>query len=68
MDNLYFDESIATNLYEYAKDMDYADYEDTKEQEIALINEAISKIHSYASYNDDFSALYGVLLNAFGEV
>lgn len=67
MDKLFFDETIAQNLYEYCEDMDAQNYCDIKEKEIELINSAIDKVHSYASYNDDFLALYNALYIAFSE-
>ena len=67
MDKLFFDETIAKNLYKACEDFDAQNYSDSKEQEIALLQSAIEKVYSYASYNDDFLALYNALYIAFSE-
>lgn len=65
--NIYFDETIASKIYDAACDMDMQNYSDSKEEEINMINQAIDKIYSYAPYNNDFLALYNALLNIYGE-
>lgn len=55
---------IAESLYELAKDMDYMDYEDTKEETIAELENAIYYLKTVAEneYNKDyFRLLYNVL-------
>lgn len=52
---------IAECLYECAKDMDYGDYEDTKEIDMAHLEQAVYHLKSLAEYNDDFKLLYTML-------
>ena len=58
---------IAKSIYSAIEDMDMMDYSDSKEEEINLLTEAISKVKAYARYNDDFNALYNALEQIFGE-
>lgn len=64
---LFFDENIAKNLYKYNEDMDAQNYCDSREKEIELLQSALEKVYSYASYNNDFLALYNALYMAFSE-
>ena len=55
---------IAERLYELGKDMDYMDYEDTKEQDIAELENALYWLKETAKnpYNKDyFRVLYNAL-------
>lgn len=55
---------IAERLYELGKDMDYMDYEDTKEQDIAELENALYWLKETAKnpYNKDyFRYLYNAL-------
>lgn len=54
-------EEIATYLYNASCDLDHEDYEENKENELALLTSAIDKIKSYGCWNDDFMALYKAL-------
>lgn len=67
MNQLYYDENIAINLYKACADMDQADYTENKNNDIQLLDDAISKILSYASYNDNFKALYTALYMLYSE-
>lgn len=67
MNNLFFDESIAEKIYNQSCDMDCNVDEETRESEILLINQALDKIYSYSSYNNDFLALYNSLFMIYSE-
>ena len=54
-------EEIAERLYELAKDMDYEDYEDTKEKDLVELEQAIYTLKLYARNNYSFRLLYDVL-------
>lgn len=54
-------EEIAIKLYESCKDMDWADYEDTKEQDIAEIEESLDILKILALYNDWAKILWNIL-------
>lgn len=54
-------EEIAERLYELTKDMDYEDYEDTKEKDIADLEYAVYTLKLYARHNNGFEVLYKVL-------
>ena len=58
-------EIIARNLYNNSLDMDWADYEDTKEEDIAQITRALNKLES--SRDEDLKALYKLLEMLGGE-
>lgn len=58
-------EIIARNLYDNSLDMDWADYEDTKEEDIAQITRALNKLES--SRDEDLKALYKLLEMLGGE-
>ena len=60
-----YPQEIAEALYEQAKDMDYMDYEDTKEEDIAQITRALNKLES--SRDEDLKALYKLLEMLGGE-
>lgn len=47
---------IAEKLYELTKDMDFADYEETKEKEIAELENAMYQLKAMAEneYNQDY--------------
>ena len=58
------EQEIANRLYELAKDMDYMDYEDEKEQVIAELENAIYFLKATAQnqYNKNyFRVLYNIL-------
>ena len=57
-------EEVANKLYELAKDMDYMDYEDEKEQEIADIENALYYLKALAQneYNADYFRTFWNLL------
>ena len=57
--------AIAEKIYEAGLDMDYADYEDTREQETDLIRQALDKIAQIDSC--EFVALYNALGMIYGE-
>ena len=55
---------IAERLYELAEDMDYMDYEDTKEQDIAELENALYWLKAAAQNDmnkDYFRYLYNML-------
>ena len=54
-------EKITIKLYELCEDMDNADYAETKEEDIAQLEEAVYKLKLYARDNKDFEILYKVL-------
>lgn len=60
--------TMASAIYESAKDMDFDDYEDTKEESIQNLASALDKVSRYATYNNDFYALFNALEMIFGEV
>ena len=53
--------SMATTLYEMCEDMDRQDFEDTKDEEIEYIAEAIDQVKQLAQRDASFAALYNVL-------
>lgn len=53
--------SMATTLYEMCEDMDRQDFEDTKQEEIGHIAEAIDQVKQLAQRDTSFAALYNVL-------
>lgn len=53
--------SMATTLYEMCEDMDRQDFEDTKQEEIEYIAEAIDQVKQLAQRDASFAALYNVL-------
>lgn len=67
MNNYFFDDTIASKIYNNSCDMDAQDYSENKEAEIELINSALDKIHSYGYYNDDFKTLYKALYKIYAE-
>lgn len=58
---------MASNIYRDSSDMDWADYEETKEEDIKEIASALEKIKGYADNNYDFSALLQSLERIYGE-
>lgn len=56
-------EEVANRIYELCEDMDYMDYEDTKEQDIGDLSEAIYQLKAMAQneYNADY---WRILWNA----
>lgn len=54
-------EEIAEKLYELAKDMDYMDYEDTKEKDLADLEYSVYTVKLYARHNKSFELLYKIL-------
>lgn len=54
-------EEIAERLYELCQDMDSEDYSDTREEDIAQLEQAIYKLKLYAKSNEDFEVLYKAL-------
>lgn len=57
-------QEVAERLYELCEDMDYMDYEDTKEQTIGELSEAIYQLKAIAQnkYNQDYwRGLWNVL-------
>lgn len=57
---------MASKIYEASLDMDYADYEDTKDVDISAIASALKKVKEYAKTDDDFLALDNALYLIFG--
>lgn len=57
-------QEIAERLYELAKDMDYMDYEDEKEQEMADIENALYYLKAIAQneYNAEYFRTFWNLL------
>lgn len=60
--------TMASAIYESAKDMDFDDYEDTKEESIEKLASALDKVNRYGGYNNDFSVLWQALERIYGEV
>ena len=58
---------IAERLYELGKDMDYMDYEDTKEQNIAELENALYWLKA-AAQNDMNKDYFRVLYNALQRI
>lgn len=54
-------EEIAIKLYELSKDLDFEDYEDTRESDIKTLENAIYNLKLYANSSNDFDELYNVL-------
>lgn len=54
-------ETIATNIYNACKDIDYSDYIETSDMDKKNLISAISKIRSYSDYNKDFNTLASAL-------
>lgn len=56
-------EEVANRIYELCEDMDNMDYQDTKEQDIGDLSEAINQIKAIAQnkYNADY---WRILWNA----
>lgn len=56
MENIKSVEELALILYENSKDMDFADYEDTKEKTLNELQEALYQIETIAKneYNKDY--------------
>lgn len=56
MENIKSVEELALILYENSKDMDFADYEDTKEKTLNELQEALYQIEAIAKnkYNKDY--------------
>jgi hypothetical protein len=56
MENIKSIEEVATILYNNAIDMDYMDYEDTKEETLNELQEALYQIEAIAKneYNKDY--------------
>lgn len=63
MNNFRDCQEVANRIYELCEDMDYMDYEDTKEQDIGDLSEAINQIKAMAQneYNADY---WRILWNA----
>ena len=57
-----FDDTYGEKLYNMAADMDSMNYDGgERENSIELLNSALSKVYSYASWNDDFLELWCAL-------
>lgn len=57
--------TMAEKLYNAACDMDFHDYDDTKENDIELIESALSNIKGYS--NEEMQTLYNCLLAIYGD-
>ena len=57
----YNNELLAMNIYEATLDMDYADFEDTREEETDYIRQALDEIESLSADSVKFTALYNAL-------
>lgn len=57
---------MGNRIYEASKDMDWADYEDQKEQGINDLALALFKVKAYASYNEEFAVLFEALNRIYG--
>lgn len=56
---------IAENLYNAGMDMDFRDYEETAEDEISLLELALSEIKGYS--NEEMQTLYNCLNMIYGD-
>ena len=56
----------ANKIYNDSLDMDYADYMDTKENDITAIACALQKIEEYSKQDNDFIALFNALDIIYG--
>ena len=56
---------MANKIYDFCSDMDYEDYEDTREEETNLIASALNKLEEMEGA--DFKALFNALSYMFKE-
>ena len=59
---------MASAIYEASLDMDFADYGDTREQDINFLASALKKMEEYAAKDNDFLALFNALSMIYEEV
>jgi hypothetical protein len=57
----YNNELLAINIYEATLDMDYADFEDTRDEETDYIRQALDEIESLSADSVKFTSLYNAL-------